>query len=81
MKIKKKNQLLGFWDKKKPKIILRAIIKNIKHKQKIKGYVVEKVGIRFNTYFNKIWGISIKFRFVIWKEWENILMLLQQIIL
>jgi ATP-dependent DNA helicase RecG len=29
------------------------LIKNIQHKQKIKGYIFEKVGIRFNTFFNK----------------------------
>ena len=32
---------------------LQLLIKNIQHKQKIKGYVFEKVGIRFNTFFNK----------------------------
>ena len=34
-------------------IQLQLLIKNIQHKQKIKGYVFEKVGIRFNTFFNK----------------------------
>ena len=34
-------------------IQLQLLIKNIQHKQKIKGYIFEKVGIRFNTFFNK----------------------------
>ena len=34
-------------------IQLQLLIKNIQHKLKIKGYVFEKVGIRFNTFFNK----------------------------
>jgi ATP-dependent DNA helicase RecG len=34
-------------------IQLQLLIKNIQHKLKIKGYVFEKVGVRFNTFFNK----------------------------
>ena len=34
-------------------IQLQLLIKNIQHKQKIKGYVFEKVGLRFNTFFNQ----------------------------
>tara|TARA_X000000950_G_scaffold168555_1_gene205764 strand:- start:268 stop:2367 length:2100 start_codon:yes stop_codon:yes gene_type:complete len=34
-------------------IQLQLLIKNIQHKLKIKGYVFEKVGARFNTFFNK----------------------------
>ena len=34
-------------------IQLQLLIKNIQHKQKIKGYIFEKVGIQFNTFFNK----------------------------
>ena len=34
-------------------IQLQLLIKNIQHKQKIKGYVFERVGLRFNTFFNK----------------------------
>ena len=34
-------------------IQLQLLIKNIHHKQKIKGYVFEKVGLRFNTFFNQ----------------------------
>ena len=37
-------------------IQLQLLIKNIQHKQKIKGYVFEKVGIRFNTFFR---GVSL----------------------
>ena len=34
-------------------IQLQLLIKNIQHKKKIKGYVFEKVGLRFNTFFNQ----------------------------
>ena len=34
-------------------IQLQLLIKNIQHKQKIKGYILERVGLRFNTFFNK----------------------------
>ncbi len=34
-------------------IQLQLLIKNIQHKQKIKGYIFERVGLRFNTFFNK----------------------------
>ena len=34
-------------------IQLQLLIKNLEHKQKIKGYVFEKVGLRFNTFFNQ----------------------------